>query len=94
MSWKFWKKKVVKSEPFVTEPIDVNKITVFCKYPEAEEFIKLLRKDRDNLTRIEMYDLTGEKTMLRKGQVIAYEQIIANISEVRKEEKVYARKSE
>ena len=37
--------------------------------------------------------MSGDKTQIRKGEYIAYTMIIANILEVRKEEKVYARKS-
>ena len=93
MNWKFWKKKVVKPEPFIDVAIDVEKIKTFCRYPEAEEFIKLLRKDRENVARVEIMDMSGDKTQIRKGEYIAYTMIIANILEVRKEEKVYARKS-
>ncbi len=93
MNWIFWKKKVVKPEPFVTETIDVEKIKTFCRYPEAEEFIKLLKKDRENIARVEIMDLTGDQTKIRKGEYFAYTMIIANMLDVRKEEKVYARKS-
>jgi hypothetical protein len=93
MNWKFWKKKAVKLEPFDTNPIDTNKITIFCRYPEAEEFIRLLKRDRDNIARLEMLDMSCDKTWLRKGESLAYTQIIANMIEVRKEEKIYARRS-
>ena len=54
----------------------------------------MLKVNRDNIMRMEMLSVDGNKTLLRKGEVITYEQLIANISDVRKEEIVYARKSE